>query len=57
MAGLRTGDLRLPDADKDRRPVRKADGLQGPGRNGPHHGCPEASASGAPGGSLQRLEE
>lgn len=35
MAGPRTGDLRLPDADKDRRPVWKADGLQGPGRNGP----------------------
>ena len=35
MAGPRTGDLRLPDADKDRRPVRKADGLQDPGRNGP----------------------
>lgn len=35
MAGPRPGDLRLPDADKDRRPVREADGLQGPGRNGP----------------------
>ncbi len=29
------GDLRLPDPDKDRQPVRWADGLRNLGRDGP----------------------
>lgn len=35
LAGPRTGDLRLPAADKDHRQKGWADGLRGLGRDGP----------------------